>query len=100
MTGLQVVFQSSSFDLSFPDDPDVDPNDPPVGKDLAEYLRKEFINVKAKVSEPYEISDGWIISVEFSTSKVNIDIFWAPLGKPSEAECLFRFFSETVWTSC
>jgi hypothetical protein len=77
------AFRSRSFDLSWPKE-NRDPNDPPVGRDLAEHLRNRLKAIGIEASEPIQGADYWFLDLAVEGAKFSLVVRWAPFGRPPE----------------
>lgn len=77
------IFKSDDFDLSWPDDGS-EPNEPPLGKDLAEFLQARLLQEKSiEVDTPFDSETGWEMFVTIEGILYSILVEWAPFGESS-----------------
>jgi hypothetical protein len=75
------IFESDAFDLSWPDD-DSDPNEPPLGKDLAEFLQARLQEQSIEADAPFDSETGWEFFVTIEGVQYSLLAQWAPMGEP------------------
>ena len=75
------IFKSDCFDTSWPDD-GTDPNEPPLGKDLAEYFKTRLHEKGIEVDSPFESEVGWEFFVTIENILYSLLVHWAPIGEP------------------
>ena len=76
-------FESDAFDRSFPTDGS-DPNHPPKGQDLAEYLKTAFTQRQLPVSGPFEGEGGWHLYLRLGKQEFDLSVYLLPLGSASD----------------
>jgi len=63
------VLKGNAFDLSWPEG-DRDPNHPPPGRDLVEYLKAALVQRGSQVQGPFEGEGGWTPGRKFSRREI------------------------------
>jgi hypothetical protein len=78
-----IIFQTDLFDLSWPKD-DGDPNDPPLGKDAADYFRRRMTDFGVVVLGMDAVSgeQAWHWDVRINDALFNVSVQWWPIGAP------------------
>src|ERR1700692_4322840 len=74
------VFRSAAFDQSWP--AEGNPNDVPLGRDLAEYLKTKLAEQNIPVQNPIQGEGGWIVDGQFQNIPFALFVHWAPVGTP------------------
>ena len=75
------IFKSAAFDLSWPDDGS-EPNEPPLGKDLAEFLQARLQEQSIEADAPFDSETGWEFFVTIESVQYSLLAQWAPMGEP------------------
>jgi len=78
-----VLFKSNAFDRSWPD-VGSDPNEPPLGKDLAESLEQKFATYGVTTNVIVEATGGWEFEVTLDGEHYIFFVHWAAVGEPPE----------------
>ena len=78
-----VLFKSDAFDRSWPA-ADSDPNQPPLGKDLADSLKQNFAAHGVNAKPTVEGTGGWEFEATIARDQYIFFVLWAAVGDPPE----------------
>jgi hypothetical protein len=78
-----LLFRSDSFDRSWPESGG-DPNDPPLGRDLAELLGENMSARGFETKTVVESTEGWEFDAKIEGGSFNYFVHWVPIGDPPE----------------
>ena len=83
MRETALLFSSTHFDLSWPEEPEPEGGDP-WGQDVAVFLAQRLPQhgIDVPIAEPYWGEGGWYLDVALNTAKFNLFVSRWPVGEP------------------